>query len=143
KPVRLALVVDVIINADRCAEGESAVGAPCQHYLCGALTVRHHTGQHVNIVVGRRPGAVYHDECLAAKSYAIDSALNKKATQINQSILVKGWCLASVLRIGRAKASELAAKILAADKKITIGIDVQRSGVSIVWNTNRAHPREA
>ena len=111
KPVPLALVVGVIINAVRCAERESAVGTPCQHYLRGALTIRHHTGQHVNIVVCRRPGAVHRDERLTAKSYAIDSALNKKATQINQSILVKGWRLIPDLRIGRAKASELAAKI--------------------------------
>ena len=111
KIVPLAFVVGIIINADRCAEGDSAVGAPCQHYLRGALTIRHHAGQHVNIVVRRRPGAVYRDECLAAKSYAIDSALNKKTTQINLRILVKRWGLTPDLCIRRAKASELAAKI--------------------------------
>ena len=142
KPMPLVLVAAIIIDTDGCAKTESAVGAAREHDLGGALTIRHHTGQHVNIVVCRRPGAVHRDERLTAKSYAIDSALNKKATQINQSILVKAWRLTPDLRIRRAKASELAAKILAADKKITIGIDVQRSGVSVVWNTNRAHPRE-
>ena len=111
KIVPLALMVGIIIDTNRCVEGESAIGAPCQHYLRGGLTTRLYTRQHVNIVVCRRPGAVYRDECLAAKSYAIDSALKKKAAQINLSILIKRRCLASDLCIRRAKASELAAKI--------------------------------
>ena len=62
-----------------------------------ALTIRYHTGQHVNVIVCRRSGAVHRDERLPAKSYSIDAALNKKATQVDQSVLVKGWCLISVL----------------------------------------------
>src|SRR4030095_9657849 len=103
KIVPLALVVGVIINADRCAKGESTICAPREHYFRGALTIRLHTGQHVNIVVCCRPGAVYRDECLATKPYVIDSTLNKKAAQINESVLVKGRCDAAVLGIGRAK----------------------------------------
>src|SRR4030095_2587992 len=106
KIVPLALVVGVIINADRCAKGESAICAPREHYFRGALTIRHYTGQHVNIIVCCRPGAVHGDECLATKPYAVYSTLNKKAAQIDRSILIKRRCLASVLGIGRANASE-------------------------------------
>ena len=102
------------------------------------LTVRHHTGQHVNIVICRRSGTVYRDKCLATKSYAIDSALNKKAIQINQSILVKSYCRISVLRVAGAKTSELPLKSEPPMKQIAIGIDVQRSSIGIVWNINRS-----
>jgi len=135
-------MVDIVIDANRCAEGESAVGAPREHYLRGALAIRQHTGQHVNIVVCRRPGTVYRDECLAAKSYAIDSALKKTAAQIYLRALIKRWCHAWVLRIAGANAPERAAEVgCTANKKVAVTSHVECPPYRSIRDVKRALPR--
>jgi hypothetical protein len=49
----LTLVIGIVIDPERCAEGQPTVGAAHKHHFGRALSWRQHARQHVNIVIGR------------------------------------------------------------------------------------------
>jgi len=136
----IVLRVRVVVDPDRRAKGQSAIGAARKHYVSCAAAVREYAGQHVDVVVSGRPGTVHCNERLPAKSYSIYAALNEVAAQVDQGDLVKGWRLVPVLRIARADAVKRAPS--SGDKEIAIGVNVQRSVIDGVRNINWSHPCE-
>ena len=136
----IILRIWIVVDPDRRAKCQTAVCAPGEHHVGRAAPVRLHAGKHVNVIICT--GTIYRDECLPTKPYSIYSALNKKATEIDQSVLVKARCLSSILCIRRAKAPELGVKVRAANKKITVGIYVQRSGIDRIGKTDWSLPRD-
>ena len=66
----LARIDGIVIDLVWRAEGQSAVGAAHKHHVGRAAPGRQHTGQHVNVVVGRAAGAINRQEQHSSKSYA-------------------------------------------------------------------------
>jgi ribulose kinase len=72
----LRLEIRVIVDPHGRTEGQSAVGAACEHYVRCASSGGEDAAQHVNIVVSRSAGAINRQEQLPAKSCRIDAAAN-------------------------------------------------------------------
>ncbi len=134
----LGLVVGVVIDSHRRAEGYSTICAAGEHHLGGALAVREYAGKHVDVVVSRPTGTVHCQERLPTKSYSIYAALNEVATEVDGSVLIEIWRDVRVLRIGRAKTVEGGPS--SANKKIAVRVNVERSGIGKIWKTDRSLP---
>ena len=137
--IRKAIVIDPV----RCAKSQSTVGAAHEHHVGGGSPGRLHTGQHINVVVSCAAGVVDRQEHLATKSYAIYPTLNDGATEANSGVLVKGWCLPSDLRVARTNAAKCCAPAPTTNKKVAVGIHVERSVYRRVRNGNRRLPGDS
>ena len=75
----------------RRTKGRPAVGAAHEHHVGRASPARHHTVQHVNVVVSRAAGVVNREEGLADYAAGINRAkIQQAATKVNSGVLVKG-----------------------------------------------------
>ena len=133
---RKAIVIDPV----RRAKGLPAVGATHKHHIGGASPGRQHAGQHVDVIVSRAAGVINRQEQLPAKPYSIYPTLNDGATQVNTSVLVKSRCLASVLRVARAHAAKYAPVCPTTNKKIAVGIYIERTPYWRIGNCDRRLP---
>ena len=136
----LGRVDAIVIDSKWCAEGQSTVGAAHKHHVGRAAPGRLHASQHINVVVSRPAGAIDRQEQLPTKPYSIYSALNNGATQVNSSVLVESRCLASDLRVARAHAAKCAPAYPTANKKIAVGIYIERSVYRRTGNRDRRLP---
>jgi hypothetical protein len=64
EPMPLALVVGIVIDSNRSAEGCAAVSAAGEHHFRETLPGRLHAREHVNVVVSRPTGVVNRQETL-------------------------------------------------------------------------------
>src|SRR5215813_233936 len=121
----------------------AVIGAPHKHYISGASSGRHNTGQHVNVVVSRGAGMVDRQKQLSPQSVWIDSPeTTDGATHIDLCDLIKRRCLAPKLRIARTQAIKRA-KAFPANKEITIGVHVECPRGRLVRNIDRWLPGHA
>src|SRR5205823_5525654 len=98
----------IIIDSHRRAEALAAIGAAREHHVRSAA--RADAGYHINVVIGGTAGAVDGKENLTGEPAWIDRATeNEAAAHVDCCDLVKGWCDARVLRVGRADAPKTAA----------------------------------
>ena len=130
----------IVIDPQRCAEGESAVGAAHKHHVGRRSPGRLHTGQHVDVVVSRAAGAVNRQEHLPTKSYSIYPTLNDGATEANNGVSVESWCLPSNLRVARTLAAKRRAPAPTTNKKVAVRIYIERSIYWAVRDDNRTLP---
>ena len=133
----------IVIDPEWCAEGQSTVGAAHKHHIGRASSGRFHTGQHVDVIVGRATRAVDRQEQHPTKSYSIYSALNDGATQVNSGVLVKARCLTSVLRVARAHTAKCAPAYPTTNKKVAVGIYIERSVYRRTGNRDGRLPGDA
>src|SRR2546423_1011197 len=83
-------------------EVKAAVCTADKHHVGCASPVRHHAGQHVNVVISRSAGVIDGEEYHSIQSCRIDPTETEEATHVNGSALVKSWRLGRDLRIARA-----------------------------------------
>src|SRR6266481_2101652 len=124
----LARINRIVINPNRRAEAQTAVGAANKHDVGPAAAEWLYAGYHVNVVVSRATGTVNRQEHLAGKPARINSAaIHGAAAHVDCGHLVKRRRDVWVLRIGRANAPEVAPLVAAANIKITVAGDIECS----------------
>src|SRR5262252_4556204 len=135
------LVIGIIIDTHRRAEGCAAIGAAREHHFGKVPARREYAGKHVNVIVSGATGTVHGHERLAGKSYSIYSAATQVTAHVHGSDSVEGRCLVAVLRIARAKAVKLVG--LPADKQVAVGVHVEGSPLRRVWKIKRCLPGDS
>src|SRR5262249_50213918 len=137
----LARVGRIVVDLKRCAKGQPAVGAACEHYISCAAPRRLHAGQHVNVIVSRAARTINRQKQLAVQSRGIDSAAHQHATHVDWRYLVECWRLIPELGVARANAVKHIVKItFAADEKISIRVHIESSQISRKRNGNGSLP---
>src|SRR5215471_17518727 len=134
----LGLMVGIVIHSNGRTEGCPVICAAHEHHLGRALRRRHHTGQHVNVVISRAARVINRQETLSGQSRWIDSPAAEVAAHVNRSHLIKSWGLTSELRIARASAVKL--EPFTADEKIAVAVHIERSKYGFVRNIDRRLP---
>ena len=124
----LAGINGIIIDLMRRTEGYSAVGAAHKHHVGCVSARRPHTGQHINVVVGRPTGAIDRQEQHSIQTCRIYPTTREVAAHIDVlGYLVKSRCLASDLRIARANTGKAVKAVpFSADKEIAVRVHVER-----------------
>ena len=136
----LAGINRVVIDLMRRAEGLPTVGAARKHHVGCASARRHHTCQHINVVVCRASGTINRQEGLSCESARIYiPTKDQAAAEINWGNPVKSWRLPAKLRIAGAHTIEVVGPF-ATDKEVAIGVHIERSEVSPVRNNDRSLP---
>lgn len=130
----IVLRVRVVVDPDRCAKGQPAIGAARKHYVSCAAAARLHAGKHINIIVSRAAGPIYRDERLSTKSYPIYSALDEVAAQVNVSDLIKSRRDVRILCIRRANAVKRGPS--SGKKKVAVRVHIECSSIGRVGNVN-------
>src|SRR5262245_62154875 len=136
----LARVNRVVIDSLRCAEAYPAIGAAGEHHVGRATSRRRHTGQHINVVVGRATRMIDSEEKLPAKPDSIYSELHDAATHVDWGNLIKSRCLIADLRVTRTNTVKRRARVPATDKKVAVGGHIERSIYRPVRNIDRRLP---
>ena len=140
----LAGIDRIVIDPLRCAEACPAVGTAGEHHVGRATSGRHHTGQHINVVVGWATGTIDREEKLPAKPDSIYSALDDAATHVDWGHLIKSRRLVPDLRIARTNTVKRRAPAgPATDKKVAVGGHIERSKYRPVRNIDRRLPGDA
>src|SRR4029077_9597771 len=142
EPMPFVLINWIVGNPLRRAKGQSAIRAAREHDVApvaGAELL--HRGNHVNIIVRGRAGAVYCQKNHSRKSAWIYRCAKKHATaEIDRNVLVKSWRDIPVLCVAGANTKKRAAKIAATNEQIAVGIHVECSPYGLVGNADRIHP---
>src|SRR5206468_1871731 len=129
------IVVDLVWRT----EGYSPVGAAHKHNVGCASARRHHTRQHINVIVSRATGAINRQEQLPIKPRGIYPPTRQVAAHIDVlGYLVKARCLVPDLRIARANAGK--GVPFSADKEIAVGIHIERPVCRPGWNNDWGLP---
>ena len=131
----------IVIDANGRAKARAAVGAARNHHI-RAVTVagRSHTGQHIDVVIRRAPGAVNCQKDLAREAAWIDRPASEATAEVHCRNLVKRRRLVSNLRIRRADTPKATSAISAANEEIAITGHVERSPTCGVRQTERSLP---
>jgi hypothetical protein len=130
-----AIVIDPVWRA----EGQSVVGAANEHDISCASTRRLHTGQHINVIVSQAARVINRQEQHSIQPCRIYSTTRQVAAHIDVlGYLIKSRCLAPDLRIARANAGKGVA--FSADKKIAVGIHIERPVCRPAWNNDWSLP---
>src|SRR5438046_4901965 len=134
----LVRIDGVVIDFVRRAEGQAAVCAAHKHHVGCASARWHHASQHVNVVVSGGAGTIDGQEYHSIQTRWIDSPATDEATHVDGGASVKGWRLAADLGIARANAVKAAP--FSTDKKIAVGVHIERSVHRPVGNNDRILP---
>ncbi len=99
----------IIIDSNRRTKALSAIRASNKHDISvGSPTYRAHAGQHINIVVRTRAGAIDRQEHLTGKSIRINRVAHTyKTTKIDSGALVERWYHGAIFCVDRPNAPNL------------------------------------
>ena len=91
----------IVIYSEWCAKGRPTVRAAREHHISAVVSREWlHASHDINVIVSRSARSIHRDERLATEPNSIDAALNKVATQVDLSGLVKRRRHSRVLCIG-------------------------------------------
>src|SRR5258708_4426009 len=132
------IVIDLMWRTER----YSPVGAAYKHHIGCASALRHHTRQHINVIISRATGAINRQEQHSIQTCGIYPPTSQVATHIDVlGYLVKSRCLVPDLRIARANTGEaVEGAPFSADKKIAVGVHIERPVCWLGWNNDRGLP---
>jgi hypothetical protein len=130
----------IVVDPHRGAEGEPAVSAAREFYVCSVrVTGRSHAGQRVNVVVSWPAGTVNPQELLADESARIYVSANYAPTHVHGRDLIESRRSRQV-RITRADAPKSAPAIIAANEEVMVRGHIECSPSGGVGNANGAAP---
>src|SRR6266478_1892982 len=138
----LTRVNGIVIDLMWRTEGYSPVGAAHKHHVSCASTRRHHTGEHVNVIVSRATGAINRQEQHSIQTCGIYPPTKQVAAHVDVlGYLVKARCLVPDLRIARANAGKaVQGAPFSADKEIAVRVHIERPVCRPGWNNDRGLP---
>jgi hypothetical protein len=127
----VVLKIGVVIDPNRRAEGQSAICAAHKHHIGRSSARRLHACQHIDVVMTLTARMIDRQEQLTVEAGGIYRAAGEEAAHINRGNLIKNRRLIPDLRVARANAIKHVVKVaFAANKEISIRVDVQRSELS-------------